>query len=59
MVEKWEEVLSSLLVDLDCDVYVTGSNSKLLSGELATLIAGRYIQIPMYPFSLSEAKEIS
>ena len=59
MVEKWEEVLSSLLVDLDCDVYVTGSNSKLLSGEPATLIAGRYIQIPMYPFSLSEAKEIS
>ena len=43
-VEKWEEVASSLLVDIDCDIYITGSNSKLLSGELATLIAGRYIQ---------------
>ena len=57
-VSKWEEVVSSLLVDLDCDIYITGSNSKLLSGELATLIAGRYIQIHVYPFTLSEAKEI-
>lgn len=57
-VSKWEEVVSSLLVDVDCDIYVTGSNSKLLSGELATLIAGRYIQIHIYPFTLSEAKAI-
>ena len=54
-VTKWEEVVSSLLVDVDCDIYITGSNSKLLSGELATLIAGRYIQIHVYPFTLSEA----
>lgn len=58
-VPAWEEVVSSLLVDLNCDIYITGSNSKLLSGELATLIAGRYIQIHVYPFTLSEAKEIS
>ena len=57
-VSKWEEVVSSLLVDVDCDIYITGSNSKLLSGELATLIAGRYIQIHVYPFTLSEAKAI-
>lgn len=57
-VGKWEEVVSSLLVDTDCDIYITGSNSKLLSGELATLIAGRYIQIHVYPFALSEAKAI-
>jgi predicted AAA+ superfamily ATPase len=57
-VNKWEEVVSSLLVDVDCDIYITGSNSKLLSGELATLIAGRYIQIRVYPFTLSEAKAI-
>ena len=57
-VSKWEEVVSSLLVDIDCDVYITGSNSKLLSGELATLIAGRYIQIHVYPFTLSEAKKL-
>lgn len=55
-VSKWEEVVSSLLVDIDCDIYISGSNSKLLSGELATLIAGRYIQIHVYPFTLSEAK---
>lgn len=58
VVSGWEEVVSSLLVDLDCDVYITGSNSKLLSGELATLIAGRYIQIHVYPFTLSEAKQM-
>lgn len=58
MVFKWEEVVSSLLVDLNCDIYITGSNSKLLSGELATLIAGRYIQIPVYPFTLLEAKQL-
>lgn len=57
-VDKWEAVVSSLLVDVDCDIYITGSNSKLLSGELATLIAGRYIQIRVYPFTLSEAKAI-
>lgn len=58
VVSGWEEVVSSLLVDLDCDIYITGSNSKLLSGELATLIAGRYIQIHVYPFTLSEAKQM-
>ncbi len=58
VVSGWEEVVSSLLVDIDCDVYITGSNSKLLSGELATLIAGRYIQIHVYPFTLSEAKQM-
>ena len=58
-VPTWEEVVSSLLVDLDCDIYITGSNSKLLSGELATLIAGRYIRIHVFPFTLSEAKEIT
>ena len=57
-VDKWEEVVSSLVVDIDCDIYITGSNSKLLSGELATLLSGRYIQIKVYPFTLSEAKEI-
>ncbi|MDR2046553.1 MAG: ATP-binding protein [Clostridiales bacterium] len=58
-VERWEEVVASLLVDTDCDIYITGSNSKLLSGELATLIAGRYIQIHVYPFTLSESKELT
>ncbi len=59
MIDHWEEVVSSLLVDINCDIYITGSNSKLLSGELATLISGRYVQICVYPFTLSEAKEIT
>ena len=58
-VTSWEKAVASLLVDLECDIYITGSNSKLLSGELATLLAGRYVQIPVYPFMLSEAKEIA
>ena len=50
----WEKMVNSLRVDMDCDLYVTGSNSKLLSGELATYLAGRFIEIPVYPFSFSE-----
>jgi len=56
-VEKWERVVSSLLVDFDCDIIVTGSNARLLSSELSTLIAGRYIEIKVYPLSFSEYKE--
>lgn len=50
----WEKMINSLRVDMDCDLYVTGSNSKLLSGELATYLAGRYVEISVYPFSFSE-----
>ena len=54
---EWEKVLASLLVDISCDIYITGSNSKLLSGELATHIAGRHIHVNVYPFNFSECKE--
>ncbi len=57
MVQEWEKAINSFRVDYDCDIYITGSNSKLLSGELATLLSGRYIQMKVYPFSLSEMKE--
>lgn len=50
----WEKMINSLRIDMDCDIYVTGSNSKLLSGELATYLAGRYVEISVYPFSFSE-----
>lgn len=54
---QWERVVNSLRADFDCDMYVTGSNSKLLSGELATLLAGRYATIAVQPFSLAELME--
>ena len=53
-IENWEKLINGLRVSYDCDIYITGSNSKLLSGELATLIAGRYIEIQVYPFSFNE-----
>lgn len=53
-VEKWEKAVNSFRVDFDCDIYVTGSNAKLLSGELATLLAGRYVEIRVYPLSFAE-----
>ena len=53
-VNAWEQVINSLRVDFDCDIYVTGSNAKLLSGELATLLAGRYVEIQVYPLDFGE-----
>lgn len=53
-VKNWEVSLNSYRIDLECDIYITGSNSQLLSGELATLISGRYISINMLPFSFKE-----
>ena len=53
-VDKWEKSINGYRVSLDCDIYITGSNSKLLSTELSTLMAGRYIEIPVYPFSFKE-----
>ena len=53
-VDGWERALRSFMVDYDADIYVTGSNASMLSGDLATHITGRYIRIPVYPFSFSE-----
>lgn len=41
-------------VEYDCEIYITGSNAKLLSGELATYLAGRYVEFIIYPFSFRE-----
>lgn len=57
MVDQWEKVVNSLRVTEDCDIYITGSNSKLLSGEMASLLSGRYIEIQVYPFSFREFLE--
>ena len=59
-VEEWEKCVNSLRVDEDFnfDIYITGSNAKLLSGELSTYLAGRYIEFVVYPFSFKEFFEI-
>ncbi|TSO26667.1 ATP-binding protein [Lactobacillus sp. LL6] len=53
-VNAWQEAINAFRVDLDCDIYVTGSNSSLLSGDLATLLAGRYVEMHVFPLSFSE-----
>lgn len=53
----WEKLINSYLIDFNSDIYITGSNAKLLSGELATYLAGRYVEIQMFPFSFSESFE--
>ena len=53
-VQDWEKCINSLRVEFNCDIYITGSNAKLLSGELATYLAGRYVEFIIYPFSFKE-----
>ncbi|MFA5556115.1 MAG: ATP-binding protein [Flavobacteriaceae bacterium] len=53
-VENWEKAVNSFLVDFDVDIYLTGSNSHLLSSELATYLAGRYVEISVFTLSYKE-----
>ena len=57
-VTNWEKCINSFRVSLDCDIYITGSNAKLLSGELATYLGGRYVEFTIYPFSFREFIEL-
>lgn len=57
-VKDWEQCVNSLRVSLDCDIYITGSNARLLSGELATCLGGRYVEFVIYPFSFAEFIEL-
>lgn len=57
-VAGWERCINSFRVEIDCDIYITGSNAKLLSGELATYLAGRYVEFVIYPFSFAEFTEL-
>lgn len=57
-VTAWEKCVNSLRIALDCDIYITGSNAKLLSGELATYLGGRYVEFVIYPFSFAEFSEL-
>lgn len=54
LVNEWQRYVNGLRIAFNCDVYLTGSNSELLSGELATFISGRYVEISIYPLSLLE-----
>ena len=54
VVEGWQRVINGIRVSFDSDIVITGSNANMLSGELATLLSGRYIEIPIYPFSFQE-----
>lgn len=57
-VKDWEKCVNSLRVTLDCDIYITGSNARLLSSELATYLVGRYVEFVIYPFSFAEFLEL-
>lgn len=51
-VEGWQKIVNALRVSFNTDIVITGSNANLLSGELATLLSGRYVEIKIYPLSL-------
>ena len=56
-VTDFEKVVDSLNVKPDIDIYITGSNAYMLSGDLATLLTGRHVEIKMLPLSFSEFSE--
>jgi predicted AAA+ superfamily ATPase len=58
-VDHWQKLINGLRVAFDSDIYITGSNANLLSGELATYLAGRYIELKVYPLSFKEYKTFS
>ena len=53
-ISGWEKAVNSLLEGTDADIYITGSNSKLMSGEISTYLTGRYISIPVFTLSFRE-----
>ncbi len=53
-VESWEKAVNSFFVDFNADIYITGSNSRMLSSELATYLTGRYVEIILYTLSFAE-----
>ena len=53
-VVNFEKTVDSLFIKNNCDVYITGSNAYFMSGELATLLSGRYVELKMLPLSFKE-----
>ena len=58
MLEDWEKAINSFKATLNVSIFITGSNSKLLSGELATLLSGRYVSFKVFPFSFKEVIDL-
>lgn len=56
-VENWQKLVNGLRIKYNCDIYITGSNANLLSGELATYLSGRYVEIEVFPLSFKEYVE--
>ena len=53
-IKGWEKVVNDILEKYNVDIYVTGSNSKLMSSEISTYLSGRYVSIPVYTLSFKE-----
>ena len=53
-INGWEKAINTLMEDFDVDIYITGSNSKLMSSEISTYLTGRYVLIPVYTLSFRE-----
>ena len=58
-IDRWYEIVRSLIAEGDCDLYISGSNSKLLSGEFASVLTGRYNRFFMFTLTYSECLEFS
>ena len=56
-VQEWEKLVNSLMTDFDVDIFVTGSNSRMMSGEISTYLTGRYVSFRIYPLTFSEYLE--
>jgi hypothetical protein len=53
-IEDWEKAVNSFMIDFDVDIYVTGSNSRMLSSEISTYLTGRYVRFCVFPLSFAE-----
>ena len=58
LISEWVRVVESLRNDIDCDIYITGSNAHMLSSDIATLLTGRSVTITVLPLSLKESCEL-
>ena len=57
VVKDWQKAIESFRLDFECDIYITGSNSHLLSGEFSTYLTGRFVEIKLLPLSFAEFLE--